>query len=389
MTWGECWDAVRLIVTTSRRRSDALARVSALRRERTTWAALSRAWRRQVRVGAEKTGTAGEALGTATGGVITEVGPGLFLEQGTSDEQPHTRPTTAVDLLNGLEPQQREWVERIRQTRQRVWGDEPSSQPSGQKHLVIPDTQTEWGVPLDHFKWIGRYIVAKNPDTVIHLGDHWDFPSLSSYDSPTKKAATGQCKRRDIDAGNKALEMIDEELVKGGWKGRKVLLEGNHDGFSAGGRPARYLDNHPDDRGILSQDMLADSWLGWERVPFLKPIEIDGVLYCHLFPLNRDGTATAHAMRQGAANAKVQVAAVGQSCTAGHKQGLDTHILCPPYSRTRRGVVAGSCYLHEAEYLGPAKYWRGVLVKHAVGPDNPNHYDLMEVSLDFLKRRHG
>ena len=50
------------------------------------------------------------------------------------------------------------------------------------RHLVIPDTQIKPDCPIDHMYWAGRYACAMKPDVIIHLGDHWDMPSLSSYD---------------------------------------------------------------------------------------------------------------------------------------------------------------------------------------------------------------
>jgi hypothetical protein len=40
--------------------------------------------------------------------------------------------------------------------------------------------------------------------------------------------------------------------------------------------------------------------------------------------------------------------------------------------------------------MGPGnRHYRGLLVKHDVRAGNPNHYDLMEVSLEFLKRKYS
>ena len=49
--------------------------------------------------------------------------------------------------------------------------------------LVIPDTQVRPGVPIDMMRWAARAIKEYKPTHVVHLGDHWDFPSLSSYSS--------------------------------------------------------------------------------------------------------------------------------------------------------------------------------------------------------------
>ncbi len=264
----------------------------------------------------------------------------------------------------------------------------PGVLPVGRKVLVLPDTQVKPGVPLDHFRWIGRYAARKCPDYIVHLGDHWDMHSLSSYDSDKRKAFEGRAKKADIDWGNKALEILQEELDKGGWKGDRYILEGNHDGFAPGGRVYRYLVDHPDDEGLITPDMFADSWLGWKRIPFLQPIDLDGVLYCHLFPYNLKGECTGPAQRNGAASPEIQLRAVMQSATAGHKQGLRWGYHNTPF-RTLQGIIAGSCYLHDEEYLGGARYWRGIIMKHDLRDTNPNHYDVMPVSLTFLKRKFG
>ena len=47
------------------------------------------------------------------------------------------------------------------------------------KHLVIPDSQVRPGVDTSYLKWIGQYIVDKKPDTIIHIGDFADMPTIS------------------------------------------------------------------------------------------------------------------------------------------------------------------------------------------------------------------
>ena len=57
------------------------------------------------------------------------------------------------------------------------------------KHLIIPDTQVKPGHPIDHLRWAGQYAVDKKPDGIIHIGDHFDMPSLSSWDVGKKSFA--------------------------------------------------------------------------------------------------------------------------------------------------------------------------------------------------------
>lgn len=260
----------------------------------------------------------------------------------------------------------------------------------GNTHLVIPDPQAKPGVQLDHFTWLGRWAAEHCPDKTILLGDTWDFPSLSGHDSDVSKAKHNRSKQSDIDAGNKALELFENELTKRGVKlPCKYLLEGNHDGLSYGGRVYRHLQEHPDDSDFFTPDKFADSWLGWERIPFLQILNVDGVSYSHLFPFTSRGTVSANSMRMGAANALTQVKIMMRSCTAGHKQGLDSQ-LYHSYDRTLRGIIAGSFYQHDEAYMGPGNnHWRGVLIKHNVSLQNVNHYDLLEMSLPALKHKYG
>ena len=50
------------------------------------------------------------------------------------------------------------------------------------RHLIIPDTQCKPNNSFDHLAWAGEYAVKIKPDVIVHLGDHWDMPSLSVYD---------------------------------------------------------------------------------------------------------------------------------------------------------------------------------------------------------------
>ena len=50
------------------------------------------------------------------------------------------------------------------------------------RHIIIHDTQCKPGVSLDHLSWVGEHIAHRKPDVIVHIGDHWDMPSLSTYD---------------------------------------------------------------------------------------------------------------------------------------------------------------------------------------------------------------
>ncbi len=253
------------------------------------------------------------------------------------------------------------------------------------RHLYIPDTQVKPGVPTDHIAWAARYAAVKRPDVIIQGGDWHDMPSLSSYDKG-KKAMEGRRYDDDIKAGNDARDLFDRELKKHAprsYRPRKVSIGGNHDY----GRINAALELDAKLEGTISTDDLGWKAAGWDDVPFLKPITIHGITYVHYCPLNARGTVGAS--RFGAPSAAIQARRMMRSTVCGHRQGLDTAIVHTP-GRTVRGVIAGSFYLHEEDYLTPIgdTYWRGILVFNDIRP-RTGEFDICEVSLDYLRRRFG
>lgn len=247
------------------------------------------------------------------------------------------------------------------------------SKPHGLKIAVIPDTQVRPGVRTDHLVWAGKYLAEKKPDVIVHLGDHWDMSSLSSYDKG-KASAEGRRVMKDIAAGNAALEAFS--LALGRVQPRKVMLRGNHED-----RLTRYLNDHPELQGAF-EGAFADERLGWEVVPFLQPVEIGGVAFCHYFPRSSDGNVAQ--TKRGAPSARAQLLREMQSCVSGHRQGLDLAVHTNG-KRLIRSIIAGSFYQHNEGYLSPQgnHHWRGILMLHEVKHGN---FGLMEVSMDYLKR---
>lgn len=242
-------------------------------------------------------------------------------------------------------------------------------------HIVIPDTQVKPGVNTDHLTWIGRYISEKfrNRDdvTIIHLGDHWDMPSLSSYDKG-KRAMEGRRYLADIAAGNDAFRQLNRPLARlRNWSPRKVFLFGNHEH-----RIERAAEDNAQFEGAV--DLGHCDTLDWERTPFLQPVVIDGVAYAHYFYNPMNGRPLGGLIDTRLKN-------VGRSFTQGHQQTL-MYGLRPVAGTRHHGLVAGACYLHDEEYLGPQgnDYWRGIVVKYAV---QDGTYDPKFVSLDSLCRR--
>lgn len=245
------------------------------------------------------------------------------------------------------------------------------------RHCVIPDVQAKPGVPLDHLRWAGEYIADKKPDVIVCIGDFADMPSLSSYD---RGKASAECKRYqfDIEAAHKAMEILMTPIVKDeSYKPRLVLTLGNHED-----RITRFGDDNPALNGHVSiKDLGYEAW-GWEVVPFKKVIKIDGIAYAHYFYNHNTGKPLS------GANLDTRLKTIGMSFTMGHQQGLSVAIRDLADGTRQRGLVCGSFYQHDEDYRGPQanSHWHGIIMKHEVSQGN---YDMMEVSLNYLRKRYG
>lgn len=240
------------------------------------------------------------------------------------------------------------------------------------RHIIIPDTQCKPMVPVAHLKWAGQYIADMKPDVVVHLGDHWDFPSLCSYNDDKPLLTANDDLEEDLKAGNYGMQLLSEPFAHLPCK--RVLLRGNHED-----RLKRLRERSP----RVSRSLCSDAKMlspGWQVVRYQQPINIDGILYCHFFYNPRSGRPYT-----GAALSILKQ--VGQSFVQGHRQTLDVAVQDLPMGNRRRGVIAGAFYQHDEDYLGPqGDHWRGILVLNEVRNGN---FDLMEVSLDYLQRKYG
>lgn len=251
-------------------------------------------------------------------------------------------------------------------------------------HFIIPDTQVEPGAATEHLEWAGRYIVEHGHDKpnvkVIHLGDHWDMPSLSSYDRKGGTLMEGRRYTDDVAAGNEAFRLLSAPLLahNRGTRGRRRFelhfLFGNHEN-----RIVRAYEQDAQLEGAVSLDHLKTP--GWERHGFLEPVCLDGVVYSHYLYNVLTGRPL------GGSNLETRLKNVGHSFTVGHTQGLKwarVDTLNGPHI----GLQAGSFYQHDPDFLGPQArdYWRGIVVAHEVRDGN---YDVMTVSINYLKRRYG
>lgn len=250
----------------------------------------------------------------------------------------------------------------------------------GKRHLFIPDTQVKKGVRIDHLERIGKYAAAKRPDIIVHIGDHWDMPSLSSYDKG-KKSYEGRRYRHDIDAGNKAIALLeapilDEIAASVGtddeWNPRRVFCLGNHEQ-----RIQRAIETEPILEGTIGyHDFALDNW---EVYDYKEVVWLDGIAYSHFFANKMSGLPIGGSIEN-------RLNKIGHSFTQGHQQTLMFGCR-PTLAGIQYGLVCGTGYQHDEDYRGyqANDEWRGVVLKNQV---KHGSYDPCFVSLEWLKWRY-
>lgn len=255
------------------------------------------------------------------------------------------------------------------------------------KILVVPDTQIKADLKPEqtaHIDWISRYAIDKKPDVIVLMGDWADMSSLSSYDVG-KKSFEGRNYKDDCLAANDCLQRlmapIEQETARTfrrhitRWTPRKVVTLGNHEH-----RINVAIENDRKLDGLISTKDLFFEQFGFEVYPFLQPVVIEGVAFCHYF--------ASGVMGKPITTARALLTKQHMSCFAGHQQGRDIAYAKRADGKKLTAIICGSCYLHDEDYLNAQtnQHWRGVYMLHEV---NDGQFDEMPVSLRFLEERYG
>lgn len=264
----------------------------------------------------------------------------------------------------------------ITTTRKPWWDDDDRVLP---KHVFVPDVQAKEGVPIEHLAWAAKYICAKKPDVIVLAMDWWDYPAFS-YWATNKADFKMRNAMRDFLAGLHAWDtffaVLRAEKAKSGYAPMVVCTEGNHDA-----RVWRFLqEDSRADRSFPTPRQVAEAE-GCLWYPYLTPVVIDGVSYCHFFANPMTGKPYGGQM-------ETRLKTIGHSFTMGHQQTYLMGCRSLDNGETQRGLVAGSFYQHDEDYKGSQgnHHKRGIFIKHAV---ENGDYNLMEVDMAFLRRRYG
>lgn len=252
------------------------------------------------------------------------------------------------------------------------------------KHMVIPDTQVKPNGSVDHLRWAGEYAVEKKPDVIIHLGDHWDMPSLSVYDVG-KKSFEGRRYADDIQAGLKGMAAFlapiraEQQRLrinkKKRWNPKLIFILGNHEQ-----RIERAIESDAKLEGLIGYKDLQLDKLGWETHDFLAPVVVDGICYSHYF--------TSGVMGRPVSSAKLLIQKKMMSCVMGHVQDREIAYARKADGSHVTGLFAGIFYVHDEDYLTPQTNgsWSGIWMFHDV---NDGAFHEQPISIESLRRKYG
>lgn len=251
------------------------------------------------------------------------------------------------------------------------------------RHFILPDVQDAPKHSKEHLMWAGKYCARHKPNVIVCIGDFADLPSLSSYDVGTK-SFEGMNYKDDVESTRLAMSYFMAPILreqvrletnkKKRWSPRLVLTLGNHEN-----RINRVVESDRKLEGMLHVDNLGYKDFGWEVIPFLKPIVIDGIAYCHYF--------CSGVMGRPIGNARLTLNKMHTSCIAGHLQGRDVAYTTAADGRRLTAIIAGSYYQHDENYLNHQtnNHWRGCIMLNEV---NNGEFDEMFIGLNYLKSKY-
>lgn len=244
---------------------------------------------------------------------------------------------------------------------------------TAQDIIVIADTQVDNDSPTDHLAAISNFIWEKKAGHIVHIGDHFDLPSLSSYAS--KMEQEGRRLYNDLEGGFNAFKLIMEETKqrnkvgkKKRYKPEKHFLFGNHEN-----RLKRFIDEHPVLEGCFDiEAFIADQ--GWEVHGFNDPLFINDVCFSHFMENSQSGRPVGGSMEN-------KLNKFPHSFVHGHQQqyqyGCRQNLMGSPHF----GVCAGSFYMHDEAYRGANNTEkRGFVYMKAY----TNRYGYLDYDVEFV-----
>ena len=239
--------------------------------------------------------------------------------------------------------------------------------------LVIADTQIDKDSPLDHIEALSKYIWKHKPDTIIHGGDNWDFPSLSSYATPSDRE--GLRLVSDIESGLNGLKKVmayTEDRNRTGKRKQYTpelhFLMGNHEK-----RLDKFIDGQPLLHGLIDLRGMIEE-LGWNFHEFNVPLWKNDICFVHYLESAFSGRPIGGAM-------ETKLNKVPHSFFHFHQQQFQFARRQNRQGKPHFGICAGAFYMHDEKYRGSNNTEiRGVV--HLRG--FTNRYGYLDYDLEYI-----
>lgn len=252
----------------------------------------------------------------------------------------------------------------------------------GKKILVIPDAHARPEQENSRFTALGNFIVEKQPDIVVCIGDWAEMGSLCAMDKG-QRASEGRRYQDDIEAARDALNKT-MRIVTQGYKKRKQakppqfhITLGNHEN-----RIIRATNLQPEMYGKLSIDDLGFKEHNWLVHDFLTPIVIEDICFQHYFTAGILGKPIG-----GVTVARTLLSKHHQSCVQGHSHQRAFHEDVRADGHRLFGLVVG-CYTEGAFVYTTEQrlWWSGLVILHEArdGTAEPAFYSLPYVKAKYL-----
>jgi len=243
------------------------------------------------------------------------------------------------------------------------------------KILVVGDTHTTDTQDLSRFNLLNKFILDKQPDVVIFMGDFLTLQCLSAWDANKRAMMEGRRYYKEIDAGNEALDMAFKGVT---YNPEVVFIEGNHED-----RLTRYLEKDPTFEGAVSvpKDLKLEE-RGIKFIPYREYYRTNEVSFTHI-PFNKvreiGGINICRKASQVTVSSVVFAHTHNQELAHIHKQGM-------PHLQDL--YCCGAFFEEVEDYMHGrvTEYWRGLTL---LTMWKPSRYDVESYSLGRLDRMYS
>lgn len=250
--------------------------------------------------------------------------------------------------------------------------------------LPIGDCHVSADDDLDRFLYLGQYIIEKKPDYIVFMGDFLTFQCLSGWDRDKRMKMEGKRYKKEIDTGNKALDIIFYPLNELQDRQRKnkekiyrpeiIYLNGNHEN-----RLDRYLESDPTFEGLVSVDQdLKLRERGIKFIPYREYYYINDIAFTHI-PFNKAKEISGVNITK-----KVSQVMFGSVVFAHTHCKAEENFKRHGQDDLQQVLVVGCFFEDEEDYIHGRiiEYWKGLVLLDSF---KPGRFDMETTTLEKMR----